>query len=95
MNILNKIINKDVLDGLKDIPDDIVSLTITSPSYNLKINYDSIEDDQPYADYLEWLKTQAWDGKLPDQLTIINSGGSDSSGLPMILQLATGKGKVE
>ena len=56
MDILNKIINKDVLAGLKDIPDGIVSLTASSCPYNLKIKYDSIEDDQPYADYLIWLK---------------------------------------
>jgi|2_EtaG_2_1085320.scaffolds.fasta_scaffold00063_28 DNA modification methylase len=56
MNILNTIINKDVLDGLKDISDETVALTVTSPPYNLKIDYDSIEDDQPYADYLVWLK---------------------------------------
>jgi len=56
MNILNTIINKDVLDGLKDVPDEIVALTDCSPPYNVKIRYDSVEDDQPYADYLVWLK---------------------------------------
>ena len=59
MNIINTIINKDVLEGLKDITDEIVSLTTTSPPYNVlsgSKNYDSIDDDLPYKEYLDWLK---------------------------------------
>ena len=56
MDIINKIINKDILEGLKDIPDGVVTLSIQSPPYNLKIGYDSINDDQPYGSYLIWLK---------------------------------------
>ncbi len=60
MNIINTIINKDVLEGLKDIPDEIVSLTVTSPPYNTlkreSKKYDSVNDDLPYKEYLDWLK---------------------------------------
>ena len=31
---LNKIINSDVLEGLRSIPDNSIDLTITSPPYN-------------------------------------------------------------
>jgi len=54
---INTINNKDVLDGLKEISDEVVALTFSSPPYNLKICYDSTEDDQPYEDYLIWLKS--------------------------------------
>ena len=52
----NKIIHADVLDGLKQIPDGTVSLVVSSPPYNLKINYDNHQDEMPYRDYLNWLK---------------------------------------
>jgi len=55
--MINTIINKDVLEGLKDIPDGIVTLTVTSPNYNVDIkDYDSTDDDLPYQEYLDWLK---------------------------------------
>lgn len=53
---MNKIICDDVVKGLKSIPDGIVTLIVTSPPYNVKIDYESHADDQPYKDYLEWLK---------------------------------------
>lgn len=55
-NSFNKIICADVLEGLKQVPDDSVSLIVTSPPYNLKIDYKNREDNQPYTEYLNWLK---------------------------------------
>ena len=54
-NNINKIICADVLDGLKLLPDNFVTLVITSPPYNLKIDYASAADDQPYIQYIDWL----------------------------------------
>lgn len=58
MNVINTIINSDVIDGLKQIPDGSVTLVITSPPYNVaasKWSYDTAKDDQPYVEYLAWL----------------------------------------
>jgi len=55
-NVINKIICADVMDGLKMIPDGIVDLTCSSPPYCLKQPYANSNDDQPYQDYLKWLK---------------------------------------
>ena len=52
----NTIICADVIEGLKKIPDGTVTLICSSPPYNLKIAYASAADDQPYLDYLKWLK---------------------------------------
>ncbi len=55
----NRIICADVISGLKQIPDNHVTLVITSPPYNVaakKWSYASANDDQPYKDYLKWLK---------------------------------------
>jgi len=54
--IVNEIVCADVLDGLDMISDDMVSLTVTSPPYNVKINYDNSEDNLSYEGYLNWLK---------------------------------------
>jgi DNA modification methylase len=51
----NTIINADVINGLKQIDDDTVTVVLTSPPYNVNIDYNSANDDAPYADYLVWL----------------------------------------
>lgn len=53
---LNKIYNNENLEILKKIPDDFITLTITSPPYNLNIAYDTYDDKQKYDMYLLWLK---------------------------------------
>lgn len=53
---LNKIYQGDNLELLKQMPDSLVSLTITSPPYNLDINYDTYNDKRKYESYLDWLK---------------------------------------
>lgn len=54
-DIVNSIICADVLDGLKQIPDGVVSSVITSPPYNLGIDYATAADEQPYQAYVQWL----------------------------------------
>ena len=58
MEVINEILNLDVLDGLKEIPDNLVSVICTSPPYNVdasKWNYNSSSDDLPYKEYVQWL----------------------------------------
>jgi len=54
---LNKIINADVLDGLRALPAESVHLAITSPPYNLEKDYEQHDDNLEYAEYLEWMRT--------------------------------------
>lgn len=56
LEIIDVIINSDVLEGLRLIPDNHVSLVFTSPPYNCKIEYGVHDDKMPYAQYLNWLK---------------------------------------
>jgi len=53
---VDKIICGDNLTTLKKMPNDLVSLTVTSPVYNVDIKYASNDDNMPYEKYLEWLK---------------------------------------
>tara|TARA_Y100000034_G_scaffold118946_1_gene160213 strand:+ start:842 stop:1711 length:870 start_codon:yes stop_codon:yes gene_type:complete len=59
----NKIIHADVLDGLKMIPDGIVSLVFYSSPYNAFApgglsgkKYGDHDDNMPWIDYIDWLK---------------------------------------
>lgn len=54
--IINKIHCMDVLDGMKLIPDDSVSLIFSSPPYNTNIEYRSHKDDMTWQNYLDFLK---------------------------------------
>lgn len=54
--MINKIHCGDNIDLLKKINDNEVTLTVTSPPYNLDIKYDTYKDKQTYQDYLKWLK---------------------------------------
>lgn len=56
MDYINKIICGDSLEKLKEIPEGVITNIITSPPYNLQINYSSYNDDLPYKEYLNWLK---------------------------------------
>lgn len=55
-DVVNSIIHNNVIDGLKKIPDDSVSLIFTSPPYNVGIKYENYDDCMKYADYINWLK---------------------------------------
>jgi len=58
-NFVNNIICGDALDILALIPDECVTLVVTSPPYNLNISYGSYDDDMPWDDYIVWL-TKVW-----------------------------------
>ncbi|GFP19272.1 site-specific DNA-methyltransferase (adenine-specific) [Candidatus Hakubella thermalkaliphila] len=55
MELINKIICGDVLEVMKQIPDGSVHLAVTSPPYNVGIEYDNHNDMMSYDDYLAWL----------------------------------------
>lgn len=51
---LNKIHNLDCLEGFKLVEDNSIDLIVTSPPYNIGIDYDSYEDNLKWEDYLRW-----------------------------------------
>ena len=50
----------DCLDVFRALPDGSISVIVTSPPYNLGIEYRSYDDSLPRKEYLEW--TEAWTG---------------------------------
>lgn len=53
----NVIVNCDILDGFRQLPDNSIDLCVTSPPYNCGIKYDSWEDSKPWNEYLDWCRT--------------------------------------
>jgi DNA modification methylase len=53
---VNRIILGDALQVLKRIPSGSIHMAITSPPYNIGVNYDTYKDDLEYDAYLKWLK---------------------------------------
>ena len=47
----------DCLEVMKDIPNGSIDIVITSPPYNVGIEYNSSDDNLDYEKYLEWIKT--------------------------------------
>lgn len=56
MDFLDKITCGDCLEVMKQIPDGTIHLAVTSPPYNLGIDYDNHDDNLAYENYLEWMK---------------------------------------
>jgi DNA modification methylase len=56
-DVIDSIICDDVLRGMSKIPDNSVSLVLTSPPYNVNIEYDNWVDNMPHQEYVSWLKS--------------------------------------
>lgn len=52
-----KIINKDALDTMMRIPHNSVHMAVTSPPYNVGLEYSKHTDNMTYDTYLDWLET--------------------------------------
>lgn len=55
-HLVNRIVYGDALKVLKKIPPNTIHMAITSPPYNLGVNYDTYSDNLEYGQYLKWLK---------------------------------------
>ena len=53
---VNKVICGDCLEAMKGIPNNLVDLVITSPPYNIGIDYDCWDDRMDWEDYFKWCK---------------------------------------
>ena len=52
----NKIYNLDCIEGMREIEDNSINLVVTSPPYNIGIDYDSYTDKIPFDEYYKWCK---------------------------------------
>lgn len=59
MEFLDKVLCGDCLEVMRQMSDNTVHLAITSPPYNLGINYDVHNDKVAYESYLQWMN-EVW-----------------------------------
>ena len=52
----NVIYNKDCVEGMLALPKGSVDIIVTSPPYNLNIQYGAYKDDLPRDSYLKWMR---------------------------------------
>lgn len=53
--IKNNIILQDCIEGMNNLPTNSVDIVVTSPPYNLGIDYSTYKDNKPRQEYLAWL----------------------------------------
>jgi len=54
---LDRIVHGDVLEALRALPRSSVHLAVTSPPYNVGIQYRGYSDDRSYAEYRAWIRS--------------------------------------
>ena len=72
---MNKIINKECIEGLKQLEENSVDLCVTSPPYNVGIEYDDWMDNMPVDEYLQFAKdwlTEVYRVLKPDGRIAVN-----------------------
>jgi site-specific DNA-methyltransferase (adenine-specific) len=52
---LDDFLEMDCLKGMKDFHDEEIDLIVTSPPYNLNIQYGEYKDNKTKAEYLDWM----------------------------------------
>ena len=52
---LNKVYNMDCLEGMKMLEDNSVDLIVTSPPYNIGIDYGGYDDDKEFEEYEKFM----------------------------------------
>lgn len=57
-NYINKVINGDCVEVMREMPDSFVDLIVTSPPYGVNIKYDVHDDDMEIGQYLDF--TRNW-----------------------------------
>ncbi len=68
--MFNQIYNKDCIEGMKDLPDSSVDLIVTSPPYNLSIEYDQHDDSMHLKNYYDWC--EKW---IEESYRVLKVGG--------------------
>lgn len=79
-----KVINADCHIAMLDIPQESVSVAVTSPPYNIGVLYNSYDDNKTQDAYLEWMSSVA--KKLihvlkPEGSFFLNAGGTNKDPL--------------
>ena len=85
----NKIINGDCVKVMASLPESCVDLIVTSPPYNVGIDYDSHDDRQSMEDY--WQFTKDW---LSESYRILKDDGRIAVNIPYEVNVQDRGGRI-
>lgn len=88
-DFINQIICGDCLEVMPYIPDNSIDLTITSPPYNVGIDYGEYKDNLSYGDYLEF--TNKW---LIEVYRVLKQTGRIALNIPYEVNLHERGGRI-
>jgi site-specific DNA-methyltransferase (adenine-specific) len=85
----NKIINGDCVEEMGKLPESSIDLVVTSPPYNVGIDYDTHDDNQSMEDY--WQFTENW---LSQSFRILKDDGRIAVNIPYEINVQDRGGRV-
>jgi len=85
----NKIINGDCVKVMANLPESCVDLIVTSPPYNVGIDYDTHDDRQSMEDY--WQFTKDW---LSESYRILKDDGRIAVNIPYEVNVQDRGGRI-
>ena len=88
-NYINKVINGDCIEVMKEMPESFVDLIVTSPPYNVGISYDTHIDDIQMNEY--WIWTEKW---LSEVFRLIKDDGRVAINIPLEVNVQDRGGRV-
>ena len=88
-NIINTVINGDSVQVMREMPKSFVDLIVTSPKYNVGIDYDSCDDRMSMEDYWEW--TEEW---LTQAFKVLKDDGRVAINIPYEVNVQDRGGRI-
>jgi len=85
----NKIINGDCIEELKKLPENSVDLVVTSPPYNVGINYDCWDDKKPFEEYKKFMRN--WLGGV---FRVLKDDGRIALNIPYEINIKENGGRL-
>jgi site-specific DNA-methyltransferase (adenine-specific) len=85
----NKIINGDCVEEMIKLPESSIDLVVTSPPYNVGIDYDTHDDNQSMEDY--WEFTKQW---LTQSFRLLKDDGRIAINIPYEINVQDRGGRV-
>ena len=88
-NYINKVINGDTTDVMSEMPEGWVDLVVTSPPYNVGIQYDIHNDEIVMDEYWEW--SEKW---LTEVYRLLKDDGRIAINIPYEVNVQARGGRV-
>jgi site-specific DNA-methyltransferase (adenine-specific) len=88
-NYINRVINGDTIEVMSEMPEGWVDLMVTSPPYNVGIQYDTHNDEIVMDEYWEW--SEKW---LTEAYRLLKDDGRIAINIPYEVNVQARGGRV-